>query len=40
MSEKETVYVFRTNPGLCQTNYAAATAVEQEFLASHLDKNG
>ena len=40
MSEKETVYVFRTNSSLRQANYDTAAAIKQEPLASNFDKNG
>jgi hypothetical protein len=40
MSDKEVVYIFRTNPGLRHTNYDPAATVEQEPLVGHFDKNG
>ena len=39
MSDKEVVYIFRTNSGLRQTNYDPAATVKQEPLAGPFDKN-
>jgi hypothetical protein len=50
MSEKEAVYVFRTNSSpprdgfavanLRQANYNTAAAVKQQLLICHFDKDG
>ena len=40
MSEKEIVYVFRTDSSLRQANYRTAAAVKQQPHAAYFDENG
>src|SRR5947208_1628528 len=40
MSEKEVVYLFRTNSSLSQANYDTAATVKQQLLAIYFDENG